>query len=34
MEILNRNGVVPFLVFDGLPLPAKSVERDERRRSV
>ena len=34
MEDLLRNGVVPFLVFDGLPLPAKSLERDERRRSV
>ena len=34
MEVLLCNGVVPFRVFDGLPLPAKSLEPGERRRSV
>ena len=32
LEMLMTAGVIPFIVFDGLPLPAKAVESAKRQR--
>ena len=32
LEMLMTAGVIPFVVFDGLPLPAKAIESAKRQR--
>lgn len=34
IQLLKVNGVTPYIVFDGNPLPIKSVTVDERRRYI
>ena len=29
LEIVTQNGIIPFVVFDGLPLPAKEDKRND-----
>ena len=32
LELLERNNIIPLVVFDGLPLPGKKEECDKRAR--
>ena len=32
LSVVRRAGVTPYIVFDGLPLPAKASEVDKRQR--
>ena len=34
LAVLERSNVKPFVVFDGLPLPAKEAEREQRTRCL
>ena len=32
LRVVKGNGIIPFVVFDGLPLPAKASEDERRQR--
>jgi len=32
LRVVKGNGITPFVVFDGLPLPAKASEDERRQR--
>lgn len=32
LRVVKANGITPFVVFDGLPLPAKASEDERRQR--